>query len=216
MTNPNEHPKVKVGGLFHQPDYLAAYHKATRHLMQVGQIDELAMPILYLQRHTLELLLKTLRDGAEEAIQATQLIQKAKGLPVVPPFIAMNDKKHHRLGDLLTEAEAALSALGWQVPVPGLRELVLLCQSAEGDDETRWRYATGKKGQRSFPVGLSERRVELPVFEIQERLNQIAEDEQIGKTQDEVMKRDSISSYIWSLALENHQLDQELYSLGLL
>jgi len=215
MTNPNEHPKVKVGGLFHQPDYLAAYHKATRHLMQVGQIDELAMPILYLQRHTLELLLKTLRDGAEEAIEAKQQIQQAKGLPVVPHSTAKK-RKNHGLGDLLKEAEAALSALGWSVPVPGLRELVALCQSVEGDDETRWRYATGKKGQRSFPVGLSEPRVELPVFEIQYRLNQIAEDEQVGKTQDEVIKRDTISSYIWSLTLTNHQLDQELYSLGLL
>lgn len=215
MTNPNEHPKVRVGGLFHQPDYLAAYHKATRHLMQVGQIDELVMPILYLQRHTLELLLKRLRDGAEEAIEATRQIQEAKGLPVVP-YLTTKNRKTHGLGELLTEAEAALSTLGWPVPVPGLRKLVDLCQSAEGDDETRWRYATGKKGQRSFPVGLSEPRVELPVFEIQDRLNQIAEDEQIGKTEDEIFKRDTISSYIWSLTLTNHQLDQELYSLGLL
>lgn len=215
MTNPNEHPKVRVGGLFHQPDYLVAYHKATRHLMQVGQIDELVMPIMYLQRHTLELLLKTLRDGAEEAIHATQQIQDAKGLPVVP-YLTTKNRKNHRLGELLTEAEAALSALGWPVPVPGLRELVALCQFAEGDDETRWRYATGKKGQRSFPVGLSKPRVELPVFEIQDRLNQIAEDEQLGKTEDEIFKRDTISSYIWSLSAKNHQLDQELYSLGLL
>lgn len=183
--------------------------------MQVGQIDELVMPIMYLQRHTLELLLKGLRDGAEEAIEATQQIQKAKGLPVVP-YLTTKNRKNHRLGDLLMEAEAALLALGWPVPVPGLPELVALCQFAEGDDETRWRYATGKKGQRSFPVGLSEPRVELPVFEIQDRLNQIVEDEQIGKTEDEVIKRDTISSYIWSLALTNHQLDQELYSLGLL
>jgi len=217
MLPPNQYPTIKVGGLFNQPNYLRAYHEATRLLMQAGREDVLAMPIIYLQRHTVELLLKELRDGALAVITATQEIQAAKGQPILD-FKQKNakDLKIHHLGDLLVDVEAALSALDWKVPIPGLHELVALCESVEHGDESRWRYASGKSGQSSFSRSVHGDLEELPIHEIQHRLNQIAEEEQVGMRYEEVVKADTISSYRWSLILTNHQLDQERYALDLL
>lgn len=213
MTIANNYPTVKMGGFFRRPKYLESYYEETQILMQSERIDYFAMPILYLQRHTVELLLKELLDGAQNVIAMTQEIQKAKRQPVLD--YNSKNSKHHNLNVLLSDAEMALAALGWPVPVVGLNELVSLCTSTEQGDETRWRYPKGKGGKPSFPGGIGEC-LDLPIYEIQQRLTQIAEEEQIGKTYDDVMKADSISSYCWSLSLTEHQLLQELYSLGLL
>src|SRR5262245_39156883 len=111
ITPPNPYATVTAGGVFNQPDYLAAYCEAARVLMETGRLKQLAMPILYLQRHTVELLLKKLRDVAHHVIKSMQEIQQAKGEPVMT-FTEPRKKYDHDLGELLRQAEAALNAAG--------------------------------------------------------------------------------------------------------
>lgn len=203
---------VKVGGLINPPRYLESYYEATRILMENDRVDSLAMPILYLQRHTIELLLKELLNGAQSVIEMKQQIQQAKRQTLMR--YRKKGIKGHDLKTLLSDAEAALVALEWPVPIPGLGELVKRFDDIEQGDETRWRYATLKDSKPSMPCGLSEY-VELPIYEIQQRLNKIAKEEQIGSSYEDVMKADIISSYRWSLALTEQQLLQEHYSLGI-
>lgn len=212
MTTLVNRTTVMVGGLINPPRYLGSYYEATRILTENDRADLLAMPILYLQRHTIELLLKELLDGAQSVIVMTQQIQQAKRQPIMS--YEKKELKGHNLNKLLSNAEAALAALEWPIPIPGLRELVSLCGSIEQGDETRWRYATLKNSKPSMPCGLSAY-VELPIYEIQQRLNKIAEEEQIGNSYEDVMKADISSSYYWSLALTEQQLLQEHYSLGI-
>lgn len=208
---------VTVGGMFGQPDYPAGYFAATRLLMESGDVKALAMPILYLQRHTVELIIKSILTGAYSLIESKQRLQRAKGESVLD--FTIKPTKGHRLGQLLDDAERALAALGYMdTPSPGMRDLVNLIESLEGGNETRWRYDTLNNGARSFPYQWPPSHndmVTLPIHEIQDRLTRIVEEEQLGKWE-EVMSATGpeITSLALSLALEDQQIAQELYSLG--
>lgn len=206
---------ITVGGMFGQPDYPAGYFAATRLLMESGDVETLAMPILYLQRHTVELIIKSILTGAYSVIESKQRLQRVKGEPVLS--FTIKSTKGHGLGKLLDDAERALATLGYS-EIPGMRDLVNLIASLEGGDETRWRYDTLNSGALSFPYEWPPSHsdtVTLPIHEIQDRLTRIVEEEQLGKWE-EVMSPTGpeITSFALSLALEDQLIAQELYSLG--
>ncbi|HVJ28156.1 MAG TPA: hypothetical protein VM493_11475, partial [Vicinamibacterales bacterium] len=213
-TNHGKPGVVTVGGMFGQPDYPAGYFAATQLLMESGDVEALAMPILYLQRHTVELIIKSILTGAYSVIESKQQLQRAKGEPVLS--FTIKPTKTHRLGRLLDDAERALGALEYKdTAIPGMRDLVNLIESLEGGDETRWRYDTLISGARSFPHDWPPShsdRVALPIHEVQERLTRIVEEEQLGKWE-EVMSATGpeITSFALSLAQEYQQIAQELY-----
>ncbi len=210
-------PVVTVESMFGQPDYPAGYFAATRLLIESGDVRALAMPIVYLQRHTAELIIKTILDGGYSVIESTQRLQRAKAEPVLS--FAIKSTKGHKLSNLLDDAELALKALGYNPPViAGMRDLVNLIESMEGGDETRWRYDTLKNGKRSFPYPWPPSHndmVSLPIHKIQELLARIVEEEQVGRWE-EVMTEHGpeITSFALSLSLDHQQISQELYSLG--
>lgn len=217
--NRKESGTVTVGGLFGQPDYPASYFAASRLLMESGVVEALAMPILYLQRHTIELIIKSVLTDAYSVIESRQRIQSAKNEPILD--FKIKSTRGHRLGRLLDDAESALTALGYNDPtISGMRDLVNLIESLEGNDETRWRYDTLNDGTRSFPFDLSppnRGKVALPIHEIQAQLAEVVKKEQLGRWEEVLSTTgQEITSVALSLALEDQQLAQELYSLGLL
>lgn len=117
---------ARVGGPNRHPSYLHAYLQAGEHLVSEAlasaKLDELALPIVYLQRHTVELLLKRLINWCHD-------IAKLRAEGSVETWRPTKEQegrltKEHGLQRLCDDLAEACAALGHgDVPV-ALRDLV--------------------------------------------------------------------------------------------
>jgi hypothetical protein len=155
-----------VGGPFEGmafPGYAQAYVRAAGAVLTAAnakqELDILARPCVYLQRHAAELHIKNLRDIAGE------ILSRKAGEEYEPPRFT------HGLVALLAAAKLNIAAVGdgWAVP-QDLELLVNELVAFEGPDETVLRYERTRKNVPSFPE-----RKNAPVRYWQRRLEAIDE-----------------------------------------
>jgi hypothetical protein len=147
-----------VGGKWWENDPARNYCDASRVLVQEserrGTFEPLVLPIIFLQRHTVELTLKTLARVAHNALDAME-----------HPLEKPKFDKDHRLAPWLDHVKAAVDAVG--LPVPPAAALVVEALERVGDREGQeWRYSRVQRkngpAEPAFPI-----RKNLPVRELQ-------------------------------------------------
>jgi hypothetical protein len=167
-----EHDKAaglaRVGGPFNGPYHLESYIRAARvlvdHALAGGALEPLAMPCVHVQRHAVELMLKSLIAELREYFELSG--------DTLPPVPARPRRKQggHSLSFLTSEVERLVTSYGRPVP----SELVALAREIEDyedGDETRWRYGKGSESRSpdyvrtSFPTEIT-----LPVVDWQRRI----------------------------------------------
>jgi len=146
--------------------YLDSARVLLEHAKAVDRLDHFSKPIGYLQRHAVELILKSLLESLY-GIEADQMeLDELEG----PRRQVPNTHDLERLHDLLA---VVLPTLYLTVP-PELTALVADMAKVEDGDETRWRFPKGARGnyrnKPSFP-----KETIVPATDWQERLNEIRE-----------------------------------------
>lgn len=133
-----------VGGKWWQIDPAPNYADASRVLVDESErrqsFGALALPVLYLQRHAVELTLKNLCRAAYDALATLGSELKAPDFDV-----------NHRLKDWLERLATALDAIGLEVP-SSAATVVQALRDAGDDDGQSWRYGRVKKKGQSKPA----------------------------------------------------------------
>jgi len=166
---------ASIGGLTRTPDLALSYLLAARYTLEgaiaVGRLSDVVLPVAHLQRHAVEVEVKsitsTARSIAQDRLWWSLLDQDDQAEPpsVKPP------SNVHVFDDLLPEAAAALKEIDFdELP----KALIDVCQKltnletreAEGKpDYTRLKYLSDKRGKEQFP-----KRYEVPLVEHQNEL----------------------------------------------
>lgn len=163
---------VRIGGLWwwnsNRESYLAAADVILEHGRKAGTLPSLVMPVLYLQRHGLELVLKHVLEMVVDVAKFRQADSPA--LAQIAKFQVWG----HNLGILLRRLRDALEAHAANghpyPPLPAdLDALVNEYEILEGQDHSRLRYDwIGER--RSFPE-----EIVVPAGELQSRLRAVAD-----------------------------------------
>lgn len=154
--------RIRLGSLF-GPSYIDSYAQAWKELLP--NASKLALPILYLQRHTFELLVKELLAGTLWVRSELQTLDDIFGTaessgPVEPEDFRLAHGTHS-FGELFPCLEKNLAALGRpSLPEPFHRARKLFFDVDE-DQPDRLRYETvharkKRTTQRSFFTGLED------------------------------------------------------------
>jgi hypothetical protein len=173
---------IRLGGFF-GPSYTECYTAAWKKLLPTTR--GLALPIVYLQRHTFELLVKGLLQGAlatrAELYQLDELFGTALSAGPTSPDDFITVHTTHSFGELFPPLEKNMAALGW----PALPEqFAKVRQLLDGVDEgrpDRLRYETmfsrrKRRTERSFPAWVRDGEPKYaPCDKLASLLNEIVE-----------------------------------------
>jgi hypothetical protein len=149
---------IRLGSLF-GPTYLDSYSEAWKALLPNAR--KLALPILYLQRHTFELLLKDLLLGALDARAELHALDDLFGTaegPAPEPDDFQKAHTTHSFAELFPCLERNLAALRRPCLPQAFIRARTLFTNVDEDRPDRLRYATmfsrkQRTTQRSFPTG---------------------------------------------------------------
>ncbi len=149
--------------------------------------ERLALPILYLQRHAFELLVKGILKSAIYERSALHNLDEMFGTASGPGPASPKDlelaHKTHEFKELLPRVKANLGALGRSLP-PEFDELEKLFFDVDEDRPDRLRYETvsSKKGpERSFSTVLDKgARKYAPCAEVAQLLTEILKAKQLA------------------------------------
>lgn len=163
----------RIGGHFAQPDLGLSYLLAARHVIEAGEAEgrlaEVALPVAYLQRHSMEIVMKNLL-AIVYGLHAdrTWLDALMRDPNADRPALERPPREHHfeRLRGVVCRA---LKKLDFELPEE-IAEMASKLAQADDSDPTRFRYLTRSNGKESFP------KLEvLPVVERQEELEAMFE-----------------------------------------
>jgi hypothetical protein len=168
----SENRVIEIGGEDCLPEYPRAYFEAAQRLLSApdGELILIALPIIYLQRHCLELIIKDVHLASLFFAAAKHLAAgNRQGLaPNRPP-------EHHRLVDLVVGLRNSLVEHNVSMP-SDLEPLARSMDTIEGTSPDRYRYAfqrwtkeqklKGEGPEMSFPTPQ-----QLPLREFQARLD---------------------------------------------
>jgi hypothetical protein len=196
---------ARVGGRWAEPNLGLSYLLAARHVIEAGerdrQLNEVALPAAYLQRHALEVAIKDVTDRAYVLKHGTDRLAALKTDPSATGGEIMKCRFIHALNKVLDEMRNALAAIGYKVPFE-VATMVTRLGAAEADEPTRFRYLTLKKGGRSL-----EAEFILPVGETQDLLEDLFDREL------RFNEAASPQGLVTGMAFEGMWLDQEIYKL---
>lgn len=136
---------ARMGEFWRRPSYLESYLTAASLLIEQGaqrkDYDTIGLPVLYLQRHATELLLKRLLGQCIEIVELKARLSPSSGHDV--PSKSYNEiKKSHNLIKLLQSLKKVAKLAEENSPPNCLTELVELLAKVEKDDH--WsRYGHG-------------------------------------------------------------------------
>jgi hypothetical protein len=159
----------RFGGPSRAPNYMMAYLLAAKILVEHGSanntLDDIGLPAFYLQRHTIELMIKRLliwlHDLAEHSARESDckfLSQEQKS----------RLKKCHNLSKLCTDTGKLSEQMGYG-PLPNeIQEFVRLIEKFESNP-TWSRYPDSNRDT----VRHMENEVAVPIVDLQKRLEQI-------------------------------------------
>jgi len=167
----------RVGGLWRNPSYFESYLLAAETLIQQGRqcknYDDIALPAFYLQRHAVELLIKSVLGWLLD-------IQDLRAMVRDPGYTCDEEYRHeqlfgHGLSILMARVQALCVDLEFPAPPAPLTALVKQLTEVELT-ETFARYSTSRRRKKGAPTiaHLAEEQV-IELEEIQRHLNEVAE-----------------------------------------
>lgn len=172
----------RLGGLF-GPSYTDSYAAAWRKLLPATR--ELALPIVYLQRHTFELLVKELLQGAlatrSELYQLDELFGTASSAGPTSPDDFITAHTTHWFSELFPPLEKNLAALGWPALPEQFANVRTLLDNVDEGRPDRLRYETmfsrrKRTTERSFPAWVRDCEVNYaPCDELASLLDEVVE-----------------------------------------
>jgi hypothetical protein len=165
---------ARFGGPLRSPSYLHAYFRSADILVNEGVrtncLDDVGLPIFYIQRHTIELLLKRLLSWMYEIAEfKAELGIETFGVPTGKQ--KWRFERSHKLDGLLRDLENASKKLGIEAPPDELRKIVEYLVKIEKSD-TWSRYEKSKTEDGNILKHM-ESEVTLQVVDLQERLKNI-------------------------------------------
>ena len=158
---------ARFGGQWRHPDYLQAYIKAADLLinqaLKTKSLDDLGLPIFYLQRHTMELLLKRLLCWfIELAENKKQIAEKHEKHPTNGEIRRF--KNSHELLELWNDLVNLSSYFGHGNPPKEIK--LFVDQTRHFEKSNTWsRYAISRSKTRS--IRHTDNEIELPVVRLQ-------------------------------------------------
>ncbi len=161
----------RFGGTWRAPCYLHAYFRSTDILLNQGIfedcLDDIGLPLFYMQRHTTELLIKRLLSWVYEIAKfSVELGLDNYDIPSKGQQKRFNEC--HKLTGLFNDLASSTKKFGFQEPPPELDELVKTLTKFERT-ETWSRYNKSKiKGGEVINHVQTE--VALPLVDLQELL----------------------------------------------
>lgn len=164
----------RFGGFARQPSYAQAYLKAANIVLDkaqdIGELDELGLPIFYLVRHTLELKIKSLLEMTYEIFDMTLKCFPDRYSAAVLPSISQKKrlKESHDLEKLFRDLGKSCNTLGISVPMESFLSVIsIIC---EFEINPTWsRYS---KSDSDFHV---EKEVALPIIQLARNLETLFE-----------------------------------------
>ncbi|RMP45686.1 hypothetical protein ALO95_200160 [Pseudomonas syringae pv. antirrhini] len=165
---------ARVGGWLREPSYFESYLYATQTLIEKGReernLDDLGVPAFYLQRHTLELLLKSVLSW----LYCIDDLQKQLVDPDFQPDVVTREKALHKHNHRKLLEMVLTSAAALKLPRPpiALTNLVERFSSLESTD-TWARYSTSRAKGRENVEHLKDE-VVIPLVELQASLEEVA------------------------------------------
>jgi hypothetical protein len=168
--NDNEKGLARFGGIWRTPNYLYSYLRAAKILVNdaicTEKLDDLALPIFYIQRHTTELVLKRLLKWCYDiSKQRNELGEPC--LEILSSRSKNNLNRSHNLRVLLEDLEKISVDHGFARPPKSIYKLVGLLSKYELT-ETWSRYSTSMKNEATLHHVESE--CVVPIKEIQSTL----------------------------------------------
>lgn len=125
IARPRATPKTdvaEIGGIWATPDYAISYLLAARQLLESGKtnsrIEDIAIPLSYLQRHALELAPKNLINLANHVKYQQQVIDDLRAGRFGPVQAPRTAPLVHDFSTIIQALQSALSGIGFGAPPP--------------------------------------------------------------------------------------------------
>lgn len=172
---------ARIGGFWRQPNYFEAYLHAAELLIdkgkETGSLDAIGLPGFYLQRHTIELMIKGVLGWLTYIADLRFELGRSTYRPSKRMLEAIN--RSHNLKVLLDHSITASSQQDLPSPPDGLVSLIHDMIKIEST-ETWSRYSSSsKKNGEETPVSISHVQhipceIVIPICEFQRRLSEVA------------------------------------------
>lgn len=167
---------ARIGGSWRHPNYFESYLLSARALIDqgasAGTLDDIGLPAFYLQRHALELLLKTMLVWMLDiADMRAALANNAHRVDTELRHAVLYGHDHSTLLKRLHEWVARIE---WEAPPGSLDDLVQRFKQIE-ITETWARYSSSRKGRKGSPTiaHVPDERV-IPLLALQRELEALA------------------------------------------
>lgn len=165
---------ARIGGFFREPSYVESYLLATQVLIDKGSsdgnLDDLGLPAFYLQRHTLELLLKSVLSWLHVI---HDLERKLLDECFEPDLIKREkDVNKHNLQKLLVMMQ--LEACKLNLPTPPAEFQAVVDKFTKLEKTETWaRYSDSRRKGHSVVHHVQDE-VVIPLIDLQIDLNNLA------------------------------------------
>jgi len=197
-------PVAKVGGFWSEPNLGLSYLLAARHVIEKGSVEhrlnEVALPVAYLQRHAYEVALKGVLEASYRLKTDEAWLQLLKADPRAERPTQTKVPPQHRFDELLKLLAGALAEINYGGVPSEVQEMSKRLGQVEDFEPTRLRYLTLRSGAQSFPQS-----VLLHVGETQEQLEAVFENVFVYKD-----VAGANENLVTSLAYEGMAMDQAL------
>lgn len=167
---------ARLGGTWRHPNYFESYLLSARALIDqgtsAGTLDDIGLPAFYLQRHALELLLKTLLVWMLDISDMRELLANPEHQ--VDTEIRHGVLHGHDHSVLLKRLHEWVARIEWEEPPGSLDDLVERYKQIE-ITETWARYSSSRKGKKGSPtiVHVPDETV-IPLVGLQRELEALA------------------------------------------
>ncbi len=166
-------PTANIGGVFGTPNYALSYLLAARLTLEraaeTGRVDDVALPVAYLQRHAFELGLKSLIDIAYDVADEGERIRLVERREPPDSVTVRYADRSHDLRKLIADLGEALTIVNYGEVPDELVAVADLLAAVEEDVPDRLRY--GRVGRRTeHPMASLPESRPFEVGSMQERL----------------------------------------------
>ncbi|MDO9043283.1 MAG: hypothetical protein Q7U64_13250 [Desulfocapsaceae bacterium] len=164
----------RFGGLWRAPSYFNSYLRSARilidHGVKTNSLDDIGLPIFYMQRHATELLIKRLLSWLYEIAEfRTELGQNCQDIPSNQQ--KKNFKKSHDLSQLFKDLSKVSEHLGLAKPPSELGEWVM--ELAKYEKTETWARYNQSETRDHMVIRHVQDEIALPLVDLQRRFEQV-------------------------------------------
>jgi hypothetical protein len=170
---------ARLGGFWRHPNYFESYLYSASVLIEQGRatgtLDEIGLPGFYLQRHSIELLLKELLGWLTSISELRNQLGRSVSKP--SNDLLRDMRRSHDLVDLYGHVIELADMLNLSPPPDELGSLISEMETLEITETwSRYRSSSRKRENSSAPLHVDHipHEVVIPIVEFQERLDTIA------------------------------------------